>query len=167
MEYAKGLIEGEEQIPIATIRTFSVHHMAELSTEKLEDYIQVENESLHRATAWCTEHIISFCLYSTADPNGDVFFSTCDELVKLDEATDGNDKVTVEEVTTVFCRHHLERELVRWVYLGIAGHALPLLGIMAAMVAVPPLGALAFRRTRAYWLKRQAEKAAQESEPSD
>lgn len=158
--YARALASGDQKIEIAYLQTLSSRRFAELSTEQMDDYIPLENPALRNLVSWAVEHGIDVLAYASSGASGDLIYQSCQELAREDQRTDDDGKMTVEEISHVLCRTHLDRHLANWVFLGIASQALPFLIAMPIMVTTP----LLLVALANWWYRRRA-RALQESSP--
>lgn len=137
--YARALASGEEKIEIAYLQTVSSRRFAQLSTEQMDDYIPLENPALRELVSWAVEHGLDVLAYASSGTSGDVIYQSCQQLAREDQRTDGDGLMTVEEISHVLCRTHLDRSLANWVFVGIASQAVPFLLALPLMVAAPLL----------------------------
>ncbi|MGE0495441.1 MAG: hypothetical protein AB7S38_39915 [Vulcanimicrobiota bacterium] len=137
--YARALASGDQKIEIVYLQNASSRRFAQLSTEQMDDYIPLENPALRGLVSWGVEHGLDVLAYASSGTSGDVIYQSCQELAREDARTDGDGLMTVEEISHVLCRTHLDRSLANWVFIGIASQALPFLLTLPIMVTVPLL----------------------------
>ncbi len=146
LAYANRLINGEESIAIESLKTITPHHLAELSTMKVESYIPgAENKAVHAAAVKITEHSLSWMIYAAADDRTDFLYKTVVALVESDRRSDGDGRVTVEEIAVVLSRVHMEKAVVKFILeAGMIKSGLFLL-LLIPVLAVPPFLAFLVR----------------------
>lgn len=142
-EALQKLIKGEKTIAIDKLKTISSKHIAEISTEKLNNYIQSENKLIQRVSIYIMEKSVKGIINS--NDKTEVIFSICEELVSMDNNSDKDGKVTVEQISDVICRKYLEQEITNWIFRAGLLKSMVFFIPMVIILLVPPLLAFAVR----------------------
>ncbi|MHC9541263.1 MAG: hypothetical protein AB9903_17300 [Vulcanimicrobiota bacterium] len=156
LAYANRLISGEESIPIESLKTITPHHLAELSTIRVQSYIPgSESRTVHNAAVRITECSISWMIYAAADDRTDFLYKTVVAMAEHDKKTDGDGRVTVEEIATVISRVHMEKAVVKVILeAGLLKAGFFLISLFTVLV-IPPFCALLLRSLIKYFTKRK------------
>jgi hypothetical protein len=159
--YGKRLMKGEETLSLDYIRSITPRNLAEASTARMENYLPaVENRMVHAGVLFITERSLSWMVNAASQDRADFLYKTCDSLVRLDQATDRDGRVTVEEIATIITRAHLEKRVMAIIFLFGAAKASIILGLMAVVMVIPLLlAALARGGVRLYMTRRTGQKA--------
>lgn len=75
----------------------------------------------------------------------EVIFSICEELVSMDNNSDKDGKVTVEQISDVICKKYLEKEITNWVFRAGLLKSMVFFIPMVIILLVPPLLAFTVR----------------------
>jgi|GEM_PF-2021326 len=144
--FANRLLKGEESIPIESLKAITPRNLAELSADKTLIYVPTADNRVVRAIAVkMTEYSITWLIYAAADDRTDLIYKTVVALSDQDRKTDGNGKVTVDEIAAVLSRLHVEKAIVKIIVEAGLLKAGFLMITLIPIIALPPLFALLLR----------------------
>jgi len=166
LAYAKKLINGEETIPIDTLRAFDSRTIAELSASKMEKNLPaVGNPLLRRVVVIVMDRSIAWFAAAATPDQADIILKLSRELVRIDDGTDRDGRVTAEEVSQVLSRLFIEKKITALIMEIGAAKAMISLVPLALFLAFPPFAALCTRGIIAY--RKRRRKRDNEASPAD
>jgi hypothetical protein len=162
--YAKRLMKGEESVSLELLKGITPRNLAEAGTSRLQDYLPaIENGMVHAGVLIIAERSISWMLSAATDDRADFLLKTCDALVRLDEASDRDGRVSLEEIATIISRVHLEKKVTGIIFLFGTAKTSLVLGFMVVIMVLPLLMALCVRKGIALYGRKKNRAAPKDA----